>query len=334
MRTLIALLRSIGALQGVTPHERLVLYAMLDDMRWDAGIVATTVTHLSARSGLCRRTVGFILEALARPERRIMRRTVGPNRSSFIELILGPNGADNGCAPGAQPEAAPVAQPDPDGLRTGCASDAKPMRIRCEADAHLMRSPCASDPPPEPSCEAGAHQMRSPCASDAKPVRNLAPLLNSKDKNSSSSSSSNSDQEANRAKECVAAAAAAVRDELPEDVIAVIASLRSLGIGDELLAHPNATPARLAWIARTAASRSSPGGWAAAAIRDAYAVPAVQAFSATNGAIVPPHVSARAAMETRRMLDAKKPEAGAMTMRDARAQGLIREPGRREQAHA
>lgn len=37
--------------------------------------------------------------------------------------------------------------------------------------------------------------------------------------------------------------------------------------------HPNATPERLAWIEREAPTKTSPGGFAAAAIRDGYAVP-------------------------------------------------------------
>jgi len=167
--------------------------------------------------------------------------------------------------------------------------------------------------------------MRSGCASDAKPVRNLRPLLNSQDKNNSNNS--NRDPHAKRACDGVvaaAAAAAAARSDVPEDVLA---TLRALGIGDELLRHPNATTERLTWIARTAASRGSPGGWAASAIRDGYSVPVIHGNGATNGAASAIDAGAYAVEETRRMLDAKRPERGAMTFREARAAGLVGMPG-------
>ena len=52
--------------------------------------------------------------------------------------------------------------------------------------------------------------------------------------------------------------------------------LLSLGLGKDLLRHANATPERLAWIARVAPTKSNPGGWAAQAIREGWNPPAVQ----------------------------------------------------------
>lgn len=49
--------------------------------------------------------------------------------------------------------------------------------------------------------------------------------------------------------------------------------LSRLGI-QNLREHPNATPERLAWIGREASTKANPGGWAAACIREGWAVPA------------------------------------------------------------
>ena len=54
---------------------------------------------------------------------------------------------------------------------------------------------------------------------------------------------------------------------------AVADVLARLGL-DALRTHPNATPERLAWIEREARTKKNPAGWAAACIRDAWAVPA------------------------------------------------------------
>lgn len=49
------------------------------------------------------------------------------------------------------------------------------------------------------------------------------------------------------------------------------AAVAALLGGEDLLAHPNATPERLAWIARVAPGKRRPGAWAAEAIRRGYA---------------------------------------------------------------
>lgn len=49
--------------------------------------------------------------------------------------------------------------------------------------------------------------------------------------------------------------------------------LRSFGISDELLRHPNATPERLAFAAAQAPSKKNPAGWAAACIRKGWEPP-------------------------------------------------------------
>ncbi len=51
--------------------------------------------------------------------------------------------------------------------------------------------------------------------------------------------------------------------------------LRSLGLGDELLRHSNATPERLEWVGRVARTKRDPAAWAAAAIRQGWNPPAV-----------------------------------------------------------
>jgi hypothetical protein len=51
--------------------------------------------------------------------------------------------------------------------------------------------------------------------------------------------------------------------------------LLSLGLQKDLLRHVNATPERLAWIARVAPAKKSPAGWAAQAIREGWNSPAV-----------------------------------------------------------
>ncbi|GDX99996.1 hypothetical protein LBMAG48_24000 [Phycisphaerae bacterium] len=55
---------------------------------------------------------------------------------------------------------------------------------------------------------------------------------------------------------------------------AAVAALLSLGVGKDWLAHPHATPERLAWLLSEAKGKQSPAGFVVAAIRDAYSVPA------------------------------------------------------------
>ncbi len=54
-------------------------------------------------------------------------------------------------------------------------------------------------------------------------------------------------------------------------------ALLAMGIGKDWLTHPNATPERLVWLVREAKGKQSPAGFAVAAIRDAYPVPAPDA---------------------------------------------------------
>lgn len=53
----------------------------------------------------------------------------------------------------------------------------------------------------------------------------------------------------------------------------VVDVFSQLGI-EHLRGHPNATPDRMAWIAREAPRQKSPGGWAATCIREGWPVPA------------------------------------------------------------
>lgn len=50
----------------------------------------------------------------------------------------------------------------------------------------------------------------------------------------------------------------------------VVAAVSQILGSEDLIAHPNATPDRLAWIAKTAPAKGNPSGWAAEAIRKGY----------------------------------------------------------------
>ena len=65
--------------------------------------------------------------------------------------------------------------------------------------------------------------------------------------------------------------------ELTTQHTADAAALLALGVGEEWLRHANATPERIAWLAREAKRKASPAGFAVAAIREPYAVPTVAA---------------------------------------------------------
>lgn len=58
--------------------------------------------------------------------------------------------------------------------------------------------------------------------------------------------------------------------EIPPPRSGPAAAVAALLGGEDLLAHPNATPDRLAWIARVAPGKRRPGAWAAEAIRRGY----------------------------------------------------------------